>query len=160
MTTVRAFLSEAEAALALSRLEAAGIEAFLADAISLAVIGAGTSAVSIRLQVPDEEAERAGRILRGEEGAGPLPDDFVPPEQPPSPTNDLARLGRGDIAAAFTEGGIYALIVLGLPALSALACGGKLPASWGGILFLFLVGGVAGVFVLACRKNQENAGER
>ncbi|MBI5396275.1 MAG: DUF2007 domain-containing protein [Verrucomicrobia bacterium] len=159
MTTVRAFLSEADAALALSRLEAMGITGFLADAISLGVIGAGAPAVPIRLQVSDEDAGRAVRILKGEEGAEPLPDDFVPPEQPESPANNLPGLPRRDIATAFVEGGVCALVILGLPALSALASGGKAAASWGDFALLFIIGGTVGMLVLIYRNRQKDVQE-
>lgn len=159
MTTVGEFVHQAEASLALSRLQAAGIEGFLFDEISLAVIGAGTSAIPVRLQVSDEDAERACRILRGEEGAWPLPDDFVPPDGAEVAEGNFHKVTAKEVATAFVNGGILTLITLGLPALSAMVNGGRPAPTIGGLLLLFVMGGVGGAVVHVCREGQEDARE-
>jgi len=35
----------------------------------------------LRLQVQEEDVERARRVLDEQEGFSPLPDDFIPPEE-------------------------------------------------------------------------------
>jgi len=159
MTTVGEFIHQADASLALSRLQAAGIEGFLFDEISLAVVGAGTTAIPIRLQVSDEDAERAGRILRGEEAAGPLPDDFVPPDGAEVAEGNLPKVTAKEVGSAFIKGGILTLITLGLPALSAMVNGGKSAPTIGGLLLLFVIGGVGGVVMHVYREGQKDARE-
>ncbi|MFA6562825.1 MAG: DUF2007 domain-containing protein [Verrucomicrobiia bacterium] len=159
MTTVGEFVHQAEASLALSRLQAAGIEGFLFDEISLAVIGAGTTAIPIRLQVSDEDVERARRILRGEEGAERLPDDFVPPDGVEVAEGNFPKVTAKEVATAFVKGGILTLITLGLPALSAMVSGGRPAPTIGGLMLLFVIGGMGGVVVHVYREGQKEARE-
>jgi hypothetical protein len=62
MTTIRSFTNRAEASLCVSFLESEDIEAVLLDEASFMSIAA-TVTNPIRLQVPDDEAERAIDIL-------------------------------------------------------------------------------------------------
>jgi hypothetical protein len=82
MTTIRNYLNPAEAGLAKSLLEAAGIPAFVADEDSTSS-GYGTVLGGVRLQVQDADVERARQILKDQQAGTPLSDDFVPPEPPP-----------------------------------------------------------------------------
>lgn len=157
MTTVGEFTHQAEASLALSRLQAAGIDGFLFDEISLAVVGAGTTAIPVRLEVSDEDAERAGRILRGEEGAGPLPYDFVPAEQAEVVKDNFTKVTGKAVGSSFITGGIVTLITLGLPALAAMVSGAGRVPSIGGLLVLFAIGGVGSVIMHICREGQKEA---
>lgn len=77
MVTIRTYFNVAEAGYAHSLLESQGVRAFLQgeNAFTLESVGA---IGGIRLQVPEEQAAEARRILEGE-GFQPLPDDFVPP---------------------------------------------------------------------------------
>ena len=159
MKTVGKFLSQADASLALSRLQAAGIEGFLFDEISLSVTGVGMTAIPIRLEVSDEDAGRAGGILRGEESAGPLPENFVPPESAETAEGNLPKVTAREIAAAFMEGGVMTLVTIGLPALAAMAGGGLRPPTMGGILLLFVIGGVGGMLVHVYRKGVKKNGD-
>lgn len=159
MTTVGTFIHQADASLALSRLQAVGIEGCLFDEASLA-LGADTTAIPTRLEVADEDAERAGRILRGEEGPGPLPDDFVPPAEPEvteKAEGDRSKTTASEIASAFIEGGVITLTTIGLPALAVMACGGWYVPTISGLLLLFCIGGLGGAFVHVCREGQKRA---
>jgi len=62
MVTIREFSNEVEAGLVQSFLKDNEIESMLADANARAWIGAQLL-VPIRLQVPDEQAERAAALL-------------------------------------------------------------------------------------------------
>lgn len=159
MTTVGTFICQADASLALSRLQSAEIEGFLFDEISLAVVGAGTTAIPIRLEVADEDAERAGRVLRGEEGAGPLPNDFILPAETEVAEGNLPKVTSKEMASAFIEGGIITLATLGLPALAVMVNGGGRPPTISGLLLLFCIGGLGGVFVHVYREGQKRARE-
>lgn len=159
MKTVGKFLRQADASLALSRLQAAGIEGFLFDEISLSVVGAGMTAIPIRLEVADEDAERAGRILRGEEGLGPLPDGFVPPEGVEVVEGNFPKVTAKEMGSAFIRGGIMTLITIGLPGLAAMVSGVMRPPTIGAVLLLFAIGGVGGVVVHVYREGQKEAAE-
>ena len=71
-------------------LLSAGIEAVLADE-NANILGPGIFAPGgVRLQVPDDSVERATDILAGlHEEFSPLPDDFVPPEEPAENSHEL-----------------------------------------------------------------------
>jgi len=157
MTTVGEFVHQAEASLALSRLQAAGIDGFLFDEISLAVVGAGTSAIPVRLQVSDEDAERAGRILRGKEGAMPLADDFVPPEGTEVVEGNSPKVTAKEVGSAFIKGGILTLITVGLPGLAAVVGGGMRAPTIGDLLLLFVIGGVGGAVMHVCCEGQKES---
>lgn len=159
MTTVGEFVHQAEASLALSRLQAAGIEGFLFDEISLAVIGAGTTAIPIRLQVSDEDVERARRVLRGEEGAERLPDDFVPPDGAEMAEGNFPKVTAKELGSAFIKGGVLTLVTLGLPALAAMVSGAMRVPTLRGFLLLFAIGGLGGVLAHVYREGQKEARE-
>ncbi|MCX6900234.1 MAG: DUF2007 domain-containing protein [Verrucomicrobia bacterium] len=159
MTTVGKFIHQAEASLALSRLQAAGIEGFLFDEISLAVVGAGTTAIPIRLEVSDEDAEKAGRILRGEEGARPLADDFVPPEGTEVVEGNFPKVTAKEVGSAFIKGGILTLITVGLPGLAAVVGGGMRAPTIGDLLLLFVIGGVGGAVMHVCHEGEKKSRE-
>ncbi len=150
MTTVKSFVSQTDAAVALSRLEAAGIEGFLADDISRAVVGAGTPGVPLRLQVADEDAERAAQILGAGEEAMPLSNDSVLPEQVTE--TGLTKLAAKSAMAAFVEGGIWGLVVLGLIGVAVVVCCGKVEGDWGEVLFVFVAGGLCGLILRSAMK--------
>src|SRR5260221_14694043 len=82
MVTVRQYINPSEAELDKTLLEEAGIPVFLADENSWSA-GFGGAFVGVRLQVEDADLDRARRVLDEREGVTPLPDDFVPPEEPP-----------------------------------------------------------------------------
>ena len=159
MTTIGSFIRQPDAMLALSRLQAAGIQGFLFDEISLSVVGAGTTAIPVRLEVADEDAAKAGRVLRGEDGAGPLPDDFIPPEGVEPDTGNLPELTAKEVASAFIEGGILTLATVGLPSLAVLANGGRYAPTLGGMLLLFGMGGLGGILVYVYRKGRKKEQE-
>lgn len=157
MTTVGEFTHQAEASLALSRLQAAGIDGFLFDEISLAAVGAGTTAIPVRLEVSDDDAERASRILRGGESSGPLPYGFIPPEQAEVVEDHFTKVTGKEVGSSFITGGIVTLITLGLPALAAMVSGAGRVPSIGGLLVLFVIGGVWSVIVHICREGLKEA---
>jgi len=106
------------------------------------------------LQVADEDAERAGRILKGEEGVEALPDDFVPPAPPPQTEADkpVKRSGKGAMAA-FVGGGICAVVVLGVVILFA-------HVNFGYVLLIFVGGGLAGILVRAYYRGDASGSAR
>jgi tetratricopeptide (TPR) repeat protein len=75
MVTLRTYWSQAEAAIAQTRLEAEGIVCALADENSNLYAGTGQVAIPIRLLVEEGSVDQARRIL---EEPTPLPDDFDP----------------------------------------------------------------------------------
>ena len=77
MVTIRTYFNVSEAGYAHSLLESQGMHPFLQgeNAFTLEPISA---LGGIRLQLPEDEAAEAKRILEGE-GFTPLPDDFIPP---------------------------------------------------------------------------------
>ncbi len=82
MVTIQTYTDSTEAGLAQSLLESRGIEAFLQDENALNVVLPGGSMLGgVRLQVADEDADQARRIVQDGEGVTPLPDDFVPPAE-------------------------------------------------------------------------------
>jgi hypothetical protein len=85
MVTVGRYMNLGEAERDKSLLDAAGIPAFLAGENSASVGYAGVFG-ELRLQVDDADVERARAVLTKHEGFAPLPDDFVPPEEPPAET--------------------------------------------------------------------------
>ena len=80
MVTIQTYLNSAEAGLAKSLLESRGLHPFLHGENSFNM--EPLVALGIRLQMPDGEAEEARRILEDGEGVTPLPDDFIPPDEP------------------------------------------------------------------------------
>ena len=86
MVTIQTYTDSTEAGLAQSLLESQGIQAFLQDENALNVVLPGGSLLGgVRLQVADEDAAQARRIVQDGEGTTPLPDDFVPPEEEGAP---------------------------------------------------------------------------
>src|SRR5438874_12843284 len=82
MVTVRQYLNPSEAELDKTLLEEAGIPVFMPDENSVS-LGYGGVLGGVRLQVEDADLDRARRVLDEREGVTPLPDDFIPPEEPP-----------------------------------------------------------------------------
>ncbi|HUK82460.1 MAG TPA: DUF2007 domain-containing protein [Verrucomicrobiae bacterium] len=80
MVTIRHYLDLAQAEREKCLLEAAGIPVFLAGENS-AALGVASVLGELRLQVQEEDVERARRVLDEQEGFSPLPDDFIPPEE-------------------------------------------------------------------------------
>ncbi len=80
MITIKTYQNVAQAGYAHSLLEAMGIHGFLHG--EDAFIDAMPMSDGIRLQVEEEDVQRALGILDNHEGLAPLPDDFVPPVTP------------------------------------------------------------------------------
>jgi len=157
MVTVRQYINPSEAELDKTLLEEAGIPVFLADANSMS-IGYGGVLGGVRLQVEDADLERARRVLEEREGVTPLPDDFVPPAEPPviEPTTQTEE----EWIDTFFWGGIVLLSAFGILALVFLAIGGVVFVTLGGLAILFLVGGlVALVLHSTSSKNGDDEGK-
>ncbi len=79
MVTIKTYQNVGQASYAHSLLEAMGIHGFLhgEEAFQNAPVTDG-----IRLQVEEEDVEKARGILDQHEGLTPLPDDFIPPVTP------------------------------------------------------------------------------
>jgi hypothetical protein len=148
----------AEAGLDKSLLEAEGIPAFVADESS-AALGYGTVLGGVRLQVQDEDVDRAQQILGEQQEAAPLPDDFVPPPEEPPPVEPTRKPMLDDGSAnAFLWGGIAGLAVFAAVALFTLAVGGSAFVDLGGLVFLFIAGGLVGLIVHATFPKRPNSG--
>ncbi len=113
MKTIRSYFNNTEAEFARLLLVSAGIEAVLAEE-NANTLGPGFAPGGVRLQVPEEDAERATEILFGRhEEFTPLPDEFVPPEEvlgeaiPP-------RLERFEKLKGLIPVGLCVLVVMGL----------------------------------------------
>jgi hypothetical protein len=110
MKTIRRFNNIAEADFAQSLLESDGLTAALADDLIFA-LGPGYAPHGIRLQVAEEDMERAEQILAEHKGFEPLPEDFVPPETS-TPETVGAALGHETVMSrggSFLLGGALAL---------------------------------------------------
>jgi hypothetical protein len=71
LVTVFTAFNSAEAQLVRSRLEAAGLRAFVADELSaLSIEGYAVAAGGIKVQVPDVDAETALELIQDEGTAG------------------------------------------------------------------------------------------
>jgi hypothetical protein len=146
MQTIRTFSNMTEAGLACSVLNAAGFDATLADENAF-TLGPQYVPWGVRLQVPESDADDAKRVLDLREDFPPLPDDFVPPEsaqesEAPSPS----ALAAFD---AFLRFGLLALCLFGVFTITNLATGRTVHADPGGLFLLFVLGGVAGLFLRA-----------
>jgi hypothetical protein len=150
MVTVRQYMNPSEAGLDKTLLEEAGIPVFLADENSMS-LGYGGVLGGVRLQVEDANLERARRVLDEREGVTPLPDDFVPPEEPPivesAPAPAATPENKDEWIDTFFRGGVVLLSVFGIVALVILVVGGFVLATFSGLAVLFLVGGVVALAV-------------
>ena len=150
MVTVRQYINPSEAELDKTLLENAGIPAFLADENSLWV-GFGSVIGGVRLQVDDADLDRARRVLEEREGVTPLPDDFVPPEEPPpvepTPTPTPPHITNEEWTDTFFWGGVALVAAFGIIALVILFVGGFVFATLSGLALLFLVGGLVALAV-------------
>jgi Putative prokaryotic signal transducing protein len=148
MVTVRQYMNPSEAELDKTLLEEAGIPVFLADENSL-TLGYGGVLGGVRLQVEDANLDRARRVLDEREGVTPLPDDFVPPEEPPviEPASAPIPESKEGWIDTFFSGGIVLLSAFGIIALVILLVGGFVFATLGGLAILFLVGGLVALVV-------------
>jgi tetratricopeptide (TPR) repeat protein len=115
--TIRRFFNNAEAEFARLLLVSAGIETVLPEE-NANTLGPGFAPGGVRLQVPDEDAERAIKILGGaDEEFTPLPDDFVPPEEGPGEAvppkleafDKLRKIVPASLCALAAMGVIFAL---------------------------------------------------
>jgi len=147
MQTIRTFSNIAQAGFACSVLEAAGIHADLADENAF-TLGPQYVPWGIRLQVPEPDADRAGRVLDHHEGFTPLPDDFVPPAEPSEETAAPTEHAKSGIDA-FLRGGMWALAMFGVFVVVNLATGHPAYADPGRVLLLFALGGIVGIGVRA-----------
>lgn len=150
MVTVRQYINPSEAELDKTLLEEAGIPVFLADANSMSV-GYGGVLGGVRLQVEDADLERARRVLDEREGVTPLPDDFVPPEEPPviEPTTPPAPAlkAREEWIDTFFWGGIALLAAFGIIVLVSIVMGGFVFITLGALAILLLTGGLVALVV-------------
>jgi hypothetical protein len=150
MVTVRQYINPSEAELDKTLLEEAGIPVFLADANSMS-IGYGGVLGGVRLQVEDADLDRARRVLDEREGVTPLPDDFVPPAEPPpiEPVSSPAPVSatKEEWTDTFFWGGVALLSAFAVIALLILFVGGFIFATLGGLAILFLVGGLVALAV-------------
>jgi len=150
MVTVRQYINPSEAELDKTLLEEAGIPVFLADENSMS-IGYGGVLGGVRLQVEDADLERARHVLDEREGVTPLPDDFIPPEEPPpieSPDAPApAPETKDEWIDTFFWGGVVLLSAFAIIALVILLVGGFVFATLGGLAVLFLVGGLVALVV-------------
>lgn len=159
MVTVRQYINPSEAELDKTLLEEAGISVFLADANSMS-IGYGGVLGGVRLQVEDADLERARCVLEKMEGVTPLPDDFVPPSEPPvvepTPTPTSHPETKEEWIDTFFWGGAVLLSAFAIIALVILFVGGFVFATLGGLAILFLVGGLVALAVrFIFPKNRE-----
>jgi len=150
MVTVRQYINPSEAELDKTLLEEAGIAVFLADANSMS-LGYGGVLGGVRLQVEDVDLDRARRVLDEREGVTPLPDNFIPPEEPPpvgpTPTSAPTLESKDEWIDIFFRGGVMLLSAFGIIALAILLVGGFVFATLGGLALLFLVGGLVALVV-------------
>ena len=150
MVTVRQYINPSEAELDKTLLEEAGIPVFLADENSMS-LGYGGVLGGVRLQVEDADLERARRVLDEREGVTPLPDDFIPPEEPPPaepiPTSASTPETKDEWIDTFFWGGIALVASFAIIALVILLVGGFVFATLGGLAVLFLVGGLVALVV-------------
>lgn len=86
MKTVKTYLNLAEAGFAASLLEAAGIQASIADEQTY-TLGYQTGAIGLRLQVEDQDFERAQAVLA--EGPDATPRGNPVADEPPVKTGNL-----------------------------------------------------------------------
>jgi len=157
MKTIRRFGNLAEANFFQSLLVSAGIEANLAEELTFA-LGPGYAPQGIRLQVPDEDEERAYKILDTEEEFIPLPEDFVPPEEPPA--LPLERATGRRLFIDFLAGGVCGfLLATALNALVLLLVTGDVRSRLtfridaGGIVIVFILGGLMGLIFPTIRQR-------
>jgi len=150
MVTVRQYINPSEAELDKTLLEEAGIPVFVADANSMS-LGYGGVLGGVRLQVEDADLDRARRVLDEREGVTPLPDDFVPPEEPPviepTPASTSTPETKEEWVDTFFWGGVMLLSAFVVIALVTLFIGGFVFATLGGLAVLFLVGGLVALAV-------------
>jgi len=146
MVTVRQYINLSEAELDKTLLEEAGIPVFLADENSMS-LGYGGVLGGVRLQVEDTDLDRARRILDEREGVTPLPDDFVPPEEPPVIDPTPAPRTKDEWIDTFFWGGAVLLSAFAIVALVTLVVGGFVFATLGGLAVIFLLGGLAALLV-------------
>jgi hypothetical protein len=147
METIRTFSNITHAGIACSVLKEAGIDAELADENAF-TLGPQYVPWGVRLQVPEPDADEAKRVLDLRENFPPLTDDFVPPPEPsqesaPPPQRAL------DAFDAFLRFGFLELCLFGVFTIGNLATGRPVHADPGGLFLLFVLGGIAGVFLRA-----------
>jgi len=113
--TIRRYFNNADAEFARSLLVSVGIEATLAEE-NANVMSPGLAPGGVRLQVADENAERATAILNdGHEEFAPLPDDFVPPEEAPDEGEAVPpRLESNGKMGELISVGLFALASMGV----------------------------------------------
>jgi hypothetical protein len=123
MKTVRTFGELAEAGFARSLLEAAGIEALLADEQSYS-IGYGPAAGGLRLQVDDADFERAQRVLdQGPDAA------VIEPSESPGEIKGRIPVGLFLACAALLGALAFALVHWGLERKRAQATSSDSPVT-------------------------------
>lgn len=108
MKTVKTYSNLAEAGFAHSLLEAAGIPAFLADEQSFS-LGYATNAIGIRVQVEEENFERALHVLAEGPDAAAAPADAPPVPFPAEPPPKRGMWPVGLFIAIATGAGVLAV---------------------------------------------------
>jgi Putative prokaryotic signal transducing protein len=163
MVTVRQYINPIELELDKTLLEEAGIPAFVADEYRQSLGYGGL--LGVRLQVEDADLERARRVLEKREGVTPLPDDFIPPEEPPTieppaPPAPTPKT-KEEWIDTFFWGGVALLAAFAIIALVILLVGGFVFATLGGLALLFLVGGLVALVVrFIFPKDGNDAGSK
>jgi len=158
MVTIRRYILLTQAELDKSLLESEGIRAFIPDENS-AAIGYANVLSGIRLQVSDEDTGRAQQILGEEKEATPLSDDFVPPPEEAPPEEPPKKPTPDDgFSNAFFWGGTAGLAVFPVLSLVTLVFGGLIFATFGGLILLFIAGGIVGLLVHATFPKRPNPG--
>jgi hypothetical protein len=148
MVTLRKYMVLAQAERDRSLLEAAEIPVFLADECS-AVSGYASVLGEIRLQVEQEDVDRARRVLDQHEGFMPLPDDFVPPEEPPAAPSKAG--------GAFVWGGTFLALAFCVAAALFAVTGGVVYSPIAGLVLLVVAWVLVGFAVGAIyRKGPTN----
>jgi len=158
MQTIRRFSNSAEASFCRSVLEAAGIEAVLAEENAFA-LGPQFAPWGIRLQVQEESVEAAKAILDRQEGFEALPEDFVPPAGP-AEDDEVPPPRPTSAGKAFVVGGVWAVIIVAAVLILARVTGARAYADGGGLFLVFATGGVTGLIVRAIYRRGARDGSR
>ena len=144
--TLREYREPARAELDRSRLEAAGVQVFIADEESVSS-GYG-SVLGIRLQVPREEVDEAEKVLT-ERPEASLPDDFDPPPAEPetAPEAETGRPARWGFRAMLLGGIAGVVVYLLLKGEPFTEPPPGTPVTLAGLLLALIAGGALGLLI-------------
>jgi len=161
MKTLKTYAYLPEALLDKSRLDDAGMDAFVSGE-NTGTIGYGGMFNEISLQVADEDFEKAREVLQAR----------------PQPLTDDADTGNGSAPAVtepevphpaawkfFLGGGAVMILFVALLSLFTVVVGGNVELDIGGLLFLFFCGGLFGLvarvfYVRGLERGRQWADER